>query len=957
MFADLDPLHPSSTGRAFRALLDRKNCILKGQIPWSTAELRIASDDIRFLNQWLATGAVPALRSVLRPGSFTLDPLKGFSNPVICGALLHLLFAEHARRNGSEGNYWSCIRHLPWPDEVSSDWFGINGQPTSLHRSVLEQSAQALRLRNAFGIEGTFQWFSTGSLQFGFTSNGLNSRLPEWLASASFAPNAVVTLLNESKRQSHSFQILWSSLQDYRRGNISDAVARQRLSASPWVLQEWHDELLKIAKKRAYLGTGSHAAENGEASLNFLAEPRLRFDAENQPFFETALVGLADHDLTATAYQLNINDRHIACILRQPDGGYAATSTAAIILPWQTQTTTATLENAADATIVSSQNLTCWIADEMVQVFRHDGRRYPDADAFGARPTSPIWLLHPASLAYDGSTPLDEWVSPDSVWCLRRIDPTAHSVLSFESEIIWSLDEACEQTDSDREAFTKIRAWSDFTNPKSRTANLHISAESDVSIRWCRMGLEHIEVSPHGCVANVPITPEKLERGIQLHFGLHYAGHNIRHRLRVSIPFEGAVWYRSGNYHAKSLKVLNSRDGVQSRVRINPPGMQNAAASGDFALLEGNRVIRHLCNESFSPGQLAGLGAPLHVFRGPFNAEEHALEVAHAVIDGGLIHQVKISNELIKIIPMTGIELRPDFRFMVWVGGKDLPLRLESFEVIETTAGTENHSVWATPNLFLGQSINAVAILFEDSCVGWWWNLSGWTRALPSCPDGDTARTYASIIRILRCPVLFDDTKVWIQRWIEKFPSEVLSEWLVHQCKMPTPSGQVLHAVESSRESWLRAIGEIVEETKIVIDAKCANELLRCVEPAFELKDPGPSLLGSIVDLTLTSPWLAAETAKAWLASFADPAYGRSATLSILDYCIKHLAPEPQRIEDFYSNVLHIDDVFVDTHLQLFTHKWPHLPPTQKHNLKLLFQHDVIRRKAVTERLRAFQLP
>jgi hypothetical protein len=63
-------------------------------------------------------------------------------------------------------------------------------------------------------------------------------------------------------------------------------------------LPEWHDELLKIAKKRAYLGTGSHAAENGEASLNFLAEPRLRFDSENQPFFETSLVGLADHDLS-----------------------------------------------------------------------------------------------------------------------------------------------------------------------------------------------------------------------------------------------------------------------------------------------------------------------------------------------------------------------------------------------------------------------------------------------------------------------------------------------------------------------------------------------------------------------------------------------------------------------------------------------------------------------------------
>ena len=728
MFADLDPIHPVSTGKAFRAILDRKNSVLRSQVPWSSVELKITSDDIDFLNRWLAHGAISALRSASKPGAYTIDPQKGFSNSVVCGALFHLLFSEHVRRHGSEGNYWGCIRQLPWPDEISSDWFVYNGQPTALHRSVLEQSAQALRLRNAFGIEGTCQWFSTGYLQFGFTYKGFRARLPEWLASTSFAPNAVVTLLNEPKTLSPSFQFLWSSLQDYRRGNITETMARQRLAVSPWVLPEWHDDILKISKKRTYLGTGDHTKESEETSQPFLAEPRLRFDLEGQPYFETEIVGLADRDLSASAYSLSINGQIHAAILRQPDGSYSSTSTESIQLPWQTQTTTATLESAVDASIAASQSVTCWLSDELVQVFRADGRRYRNPHAFGARPSAPVWLLHPASLTHDGAVPLEDWSSPDGNWCIRKIDPTTHSHITFDGDSIWSFDDACQQVDSDKEAITQIRAWCDSVIPGAKILTLHFGIEEAVTVRWCRMGLIPIEVPPRGSSISLPFKPEHLERGILLHFGLQHAGRNIRHSLKVSIPFEGAVWYRNGTYHTKYLTVLNSRDGIQNRVRIIPPGLEYSNGPDDFSLLEGSRIIRRLGNDSFSPGHLSGLGAPLDVYRGPFNADRPSLKLAHAVVDGGLIHQVKISSEHIKIIPMAGIVLRPDLEFVIWVGGNDHAQQIQSIAVEKTTAGAENHPVWTSPNLFQNQSINALAVFLEDSCVGWWWNLGGWTR-------------------------------------------------------------------------------------------------------------------------------------------------------------------------------------------------------------------------------------
>jgi hypothetical protein len=189
------------------------------------------------------------------------------------------------------------------------------------------------------------------------------------------------------------------------------------------------------------------------------------------------------------------------------------------------------------------------------------------------------------------------------------------------------------------------------------------------------------------------------------------------------------------------------------------------------------------------------------------------------------------------------------------------------------------------------------------------------------------------------------------------FPSAVLSEWLSPRCELAAPSGNIIHSEISPTEGWRRAVGEIVEDSKLVFDIQSANEILGRSHASFDANGPNSVLLSFVEELARCSPWLAVEFTKIWVTSVIVPIHGRAATLSKLREIIAHLMPEPERVEDFCSNVLHADENFVDTHLQDFSHRWPHLPPVRKHNLKLLFHHDVIRRKAAAERLRAFHLP
>lgn len=361
----IDPAESKATGVLFRRLLERQQTEIGSRVPWSIAELNLEDEDLNVLVRWLTSGARTAI--VLAEASSWgshLDPERRYHDPIVTGLLLHALYAEFVRRHGSEGSYWGSIRKLDWSDVNDSRLFHPNGQPTPFHRAVLERTAQELHLRNAFGLEGTQQWFSTGYLQFGFTRKGFNHRLPEWLSYPGHATSAIEALTAEPDLMSDSFLSVWQSLRGFRNGNLTEPQTRNKLSASPWILDEWLDELIKAARRRMHLSPSSGSADTFDRMVAFLSPPRLVFDGYHQPGFETGISHLADFDLPSDSYRLMIAGKERAAIHRDSHGDLLCNTLAPIRLPWTTQQTTAQLEETNSFRIAESQSLTCWLADE-----------------------------------------------------------------------------------------------------------------------------------------------------------------------------------------------------------------------------------------------------------------------------------------------------------------------------------------------------------------------------------------------------------------------------------------------------------------------------------------------------------------------------------------------------------------------------------------------------------------
>ena len=247
------------------------------------------------------------------------------------GCLLLLLAAESARRDASEGNLWPTVRRK-FTEPVRQLLFDGQGQPKREFKDALEGAARKLNLRHLFGIAGTQNYYISVYLQFGFTRSGID-RLPHWLAGAP-ASEAVSLLRGDdaylgtrNSIRSASFSTLWDTLRDFRSNNITEANARRALAASPWALPNWVDDLIEQATKSRQIKDTQGGDEQFEPHpLTFLEEPQLRWDASSAPSFTTSIENLADFDLTADRYRVNVGNDRLTTLLRSDAGGYTPTA-------------------------------------------------------------------------------------------------------------------------------------------------------------------------------------------------------------------------------------------------------------------------------------------------------------------------------------------------------------------------------------------------------------------------------------------------------------------------------------------------------------------------------------------------------------------------------------------------------------------------------------------------------
>ena len=425
----------------FRKYLKRKNEL---QEPWSIVELEITESEFSELRSWVTSFDQKMVQIAHNQGwSRSLDSQGKFQNTVVCGFLLHILYAEHVRRYGSEGNYWGSVSKLEWTAYDRHLLFNANSQPTQFHRRLLERAAQQLKMRHAFGVEGTPQWFSTGYLQFGFTKKGFLARLPEWLSAPLHSTTSIETLCSESISGSESFRKMWSALSGFRRGNIQESSLRQHLNKCCWVLPEWHDELVSHSKKRAYLGTDTGYAGAVEFGDAFLSSPRLVFTNHGDPGFEMELINLVDLALSAPEYRVVVNEGTPVRLIRQEDGSYVPNTYAPIRVSFETEKVNASLEDATTGALVTSQNLLCWDSEDLVCVFKGDGVRYADPTAVKTGNQDKIFLLYPSALMAKSSAPdLSTWISPCELWTISEIRSSTSFELCYEGDLVWTLEEA-----------------------------------------------------------------------------------------------------------------------------------------------------------------------------------------------------------------------------------------------------------------------------------------------------------------------------------------------------------------------------------------------------------------------------------------------------------------------------------------------------------------------------------
>jgi len=949
-----------TAGVLFRKYLNRKKAL---QFPWSIAELEVTESELAELRSWLMSNDQRIIGIAYSQGwSKKMDPERKHQDTVVCGFLLHILYAEHVRRFGSEGNYWGSISKLNWSAIDRHRLFTSNSQPTQFHKILLEKSAQQLQMRHAFGVEGTFQWFSTGYLQIGFTKKGFLARLPEWLSASQHATTAIETLCSNSSSGSRTFRELWNSLRDYRLKRINKEIIRKRLHDSCWVIPDWHDEIIECAKKRPHLGTGIGNPENTEQRDIFLSQPRLVFSSQRAPEFHLEVINWDDLPLTADEYRVVINCTPRVSLIRQTDGSYAANSTAPISVAFETKEVNASLEDARTGILIASQDLTCWDSDDLVSVFKADGTRYTDPTFLKTGNQDRLFILFPSALKDVSDRPiLKNWTSQNRQWTISEISSTASFLLSYEDDLVWSLEES-RQTDSiERQCIRKnvkataspIEALSDSQYSTIIEIEIQEIPGCTFTLNWARIGFEKLKFNQGALRASWCISPENLSHGIHIQYSISANNQTFLNRIHLDIPFTGAIWSHRGKHKPAPTRVLLTRETEQSFLRITPKELGPTGKINDCAITEGNRLVRRLRTGSITLGKLSGMGAPLDLWSDLFNQEHSDQRLADAVIDGGIIHQVHITQEFIAIQPVPGSLLREDFCFYVWVGSNETPMHIMtgSASVHDTEFGT---SEWRISNSWPHESISAVAIFFEDNCVGSWWNLKSWTHLLLRSQCGEQAKDYAEVVRLFRCPILYDETQKWVRKFTKINLKDILLSWLMPNLSRELPDGRTVCVQPEHNEGWYRAIGSIFETFSTELDLTTASLILRELAPTEETEEVQAINVSYL--LARISPQLAFDVLAAWLKQYALPVHGGVKARKLQANICDALKPEDEEIEDFCKNVSRVNANFLTAHCQQFADNWPSLPKTSMRNLRLLFQFELPRLLATEQRLRKIHL-
>ncbi len=852
---------------------------------WSLAELQPDNDDFEWLCRWVSSLSGRTAQLWLEE-----EPWRGFrlgnrdcTRSIALGTLLLLFTAETARRKAAEGILWATFQRDCFPVSALHSLF-VSGQPTRSYKDALEGAARWLNLRHVFGIEGLQNWFDTVYLQFGFTYRGFVRRLPEWLVGQ--GQTQAIHHLRDGPMKSDTFCTLWDALRAFRRKNMRAEQLKSRLANNPWILPEWIDELLVQAAARIEIGAGT---ETDSTALSddvepFITEPMLRWDPPNAPQFLCYVSNIAQFELTDPIYYVMINGRVYTQLQRSADGVYALYPSEEITLPTTLPILVATLISSTGQ-VIASNTLILWDTNDGITVFRASSGKRIDA-----------WQdMMRSETAYFIVTVPDITVAPQpSYW--HRFD--AQGTMLFLLNAGWP---ASINAQLDGQLFwqpnindlTKREEprWAQSVDVSLYDTSNHVSFgdlmqaaihhPKDVFVSFIRLGSKPVdftdETGESTLTEPIVINPDILFHGshlAELNFTIGVRKESSFARITRGLHIEvvGAAMLTIQGWAAlKPDMTVTAGQAKTFPVQIFRPHIK------EWALLEGDSWIGRPRATPHPIGSLAGLGAPMRLRRGPYNAIESDAPLVREVVNRGIIADMKLRHEhddtAYDIHFTYPIELDEQHEVIVWDESGQLHIGDPDYTLVQL----RQTATWILELPEAAARPLVIAIAYNKVRLGAWWE-NDWTYML--LQNTQDVKTKATMLRWFQLPILSDLSRAQVRQFVERSGSIILPIWLSDaplqlDLRWPGADDQWLSAVRAVFKRWQpgdMAVRRLVMQLGGT-DENLEEPLLRT---AWRLLRVDPLLMGKVLQPFVSNVYL--------------PQFGPSATRKLFRTLLSTLA-------------------------------------------------------------------
>jgi hypothetical protein len=961
--ADLNLPIPDLIGYAFGRILK----FAPTYRPWSLAELRLTGEDVDWLKSLLERTTAADLRAVLSAPS----PFRDYSREAQFGSVLLLIESELARRYASERSLWAAIhRQLAWMPDFNRFLFTI-GQPNTRHKTLLEAAARELRLRCAFGEDSAQEWYQSVLLQCGFSRKSFESRLPEWLIGQNLPVSVARLIGTDTRYASETFSKLWTSLREYRRGSLDRAGLKEVLESSPWVLQEWHESLVLLARANAGTSTNLGDQSGLPISVNdtssptdstallserrFLSDPRMRLTDQSLNF--VCNVEVTEGLELENDADILINGQVQSCLILQADGSFDATNSE-IAIPTSSPKLIAELRARSGVTL-ATQELTLWDEDEDVAAFViRTGRPIdPWSREFSQRETL---LIYSADLRIEPARPTVVSLGNESRVGVRLLpQETINTRLFLGNELLWEPNVRSYPAWCD-----KVRASFELLPRESPTRfRVCVSHPSDVAataVRFRRRLLDLTRDSTNRvCTDWLPLDAEfrKLE-AVALTVFLRSG--DVKAEVRRSIPLDipGHQWRKGAFWEeVPSRATIELSDLRNAEFRLSPP--KSAINGEQWQIFEGRRWIDSVKGRPQRITAVEGWGAPLILRAAPYNCCDPEQQLLYGLTDRGEIRDVVFSS---------------DGAVTMWLHRPIEPG--ESHSVVLLDDGGETHILdwnalsgtlhydaasasWTLPltTQTQGRRIMALAIAYNGERLGSWWQ-EDWTNVLcqptSDCEDdiASWASNLANSLRWFHVPLLSREDSPRLREFVKTFAVPVLSTWMTNH-RLP----QLVH--EAVGEGWLSVVRALFSDWLPSVEE--AQKLDKVLEPALSSGTDG-RLMTTTLALADISSLLAIrfvravlkgtdfESAKiveirALLAAIRMRVLGRESEQELILRVARDVAGTdvpPEGTHDFVR-----DGLLTKCLNQIDVHESPHLTELDRCNIEVAMRLDAFRKLVI----------